>query len=381
MVKKALLILINFLLLTDNSSSYTKGKIAKSVTIIRAQSNNQAKNKITDLLADKANVIYRLTHDTAKNSTPRLIHPAITRENVICILGPAITIDPAALVQEIQQYGAKGIKISPTNLKISANASLTLSLHQAQENSDFTQAGTPKLFTKDLLGLDHEENSAALQEKVEKILIHHNALRRGVGRPEINVSALVSYLKEYAPKIAPYISDITVDLINLHKTEQPILIDGNKDTNLGFKFKDNLIMAVVDLSKDPLQKGACLDLFTLKQQIKVNGIAALALTNGDRLDGLETVKVCIGYEFNGKSVDALPLEPSLQNRIKPIYKEFKGWKHTKGIKIYQDLDHNYRIFIKFLEKEAELPVAIISTGPAGRDAIIRQNPFTMKLGE
>ncbi|MBW8308464.1 MAG: adenylosuccinate synthetase [Candidatus Paracaedibacteraceae bacterium] len=381
MVKKALLLLINFLLLTDSSNGYAKGKIAKSVTIIKTQSSDQAKNKITDLLADKATVIYRLTNDSWRVSPSRLIPTAIKKENVLCLLGPGLTIEPAALAQEIQQYEAKGVKISSTNFKISADASLILPIHQGLENSNFYHLGDTKFFTKDLIGLDHEENSAVLQKKVERFLIHHNALRRGYGKPELKATAIVAYLKEYAPKITPYISDITVDLINLHKTEQPILIDGNKDANLGFKFKDNLMVAVVDLYKDSPDRDACIDLFTLKQQIKVNGIAALALVNGELLDGLETVKVCIGYEVNGKSVDNLPLEPSLQNHIKPIYKEFKGWKHSKGVKIYQDLDHNYRIFVKFLEKEAELPVAIISTGPSARDTIMRQNPFTMKLGE
>ncbi|AIK96491.1 adenylosuccinate synthetase [Candidatus Odyssella acanthamoebae] len=379
MFKKAFLIFTSLLISTDTSNGYAKGKIAKSVTIISTQSCDKAKNKITDLLADKATVIYRLAIDT--NAGSNLIPSAITKENVLCILGSGITINAEALTHEIQKNEANGIKISPQNLKIAADAPLSLPIQHALENIGADQMGTIKIFAKDLVGLDQEENSAVFKEKVEKIMILHNALRRSYGKPELKTSVVISFFKEYAPKIVPYISDVTVELIKFHTTDQPILIDGNKDANLGFKFKDNLIMDVVDLYKAAQREDGCLDLFTLKRLIKINGISALALANGEMLDGFGTVKVCMGYEVNGEPLEGLPLEPALQAQVKPIYKEFKGWKNTKGVKIYQDLDHNYRIFIKFLEKETELPVAIISTGPSARDTVMRQNPFTMKLGE
>jgi adenylosuccinate synthase len=376
MFKKAFLIFISLLIAAPASHGYTKGTIAKSVTIISTQSCKEAKKKIMDLLAEKATIIYRLTH-----TTPNLIPSAIIKENVSCILGAGTAINVEALTHEIQKNEHAGIKISPQNLKIAAEAPLLLPPYQDLDNSEFAYRGPMKIFAKDLVGLEQGENSAIFKEKVENLMIHHNALRRSYGKPDLKSSDVILFFKEHAPKIAPYISDVTVELIKFHKTEQPILIEGNKDANLGFKFKNNLILDVVDLYKDSHAENGCLDLFTLKRLIKINGISALALVRGERLDGQETIKVCIGYEIKGESLDSLPLDSTLQARVKPIYKEFKGWKNTKGVKIYQDLDHNYRIFIKFLEKETELPVAIISTGPGARDTVMRQNPFSMKVNE
>lgn len=280
----------------------------------------------------------------------------------------------------------------------------------------------------DLIDLNQPENLEHLQQKLKALIKYHNVLRYNAQLPEISEQALLSDLKSWALIIAPYITDISAAINTLHQEQQPFLVEGMQflatslstspltegaftaDLSLGISLKNKVVIGIIRPYTMPssvsnfapaldAQSGqniisataatsaaeasdaayGWLDLMALKQLIRVNGINGLILTQGEDLDGFETLKVCIGYEIDGHRIDTLPLDISHRARLKPIYKEFKGWKRSKGVKVYQDLDHNYRIFVKFLEQETQLPVILISTGPKVEDAVIRQSPFTLKL--
>ncbi|WP_010302311.1 adenylosuccinate synthetase [Candidatus Odyssella thessalonicensis] len=280
----------------------------------------------------------------------------------------------------------------------------------------------------DLIDLNQPENLEHLQQKLKALIKYHNILRHNAQLPEISEQALLCDLKSWAPIVAPYITDISAAINTLHKEQQPFLVEGilpsppalstslttegafTADSSLGISLKNKVVIGIIrpytiassvssfstTMDEQSGQKIIAattavsraeagnsaygwLDLVALKQLIRVNGINGLILTQGEDLDGFETIKVCTGYKIDGLRIDTLPLDISHRARLKPIYKEFKGWKGSKGVKIYQDLDHNYRIFVKFLEQETQLPVIIISTGPKTEDAVIRQSPFTLKL--
>ena len=116
----------------------------------------------------------------------------------------------------------------------------------------------------------------------------------------------------------------------------------------------------------------------MRQTLKISGIDGIALTKLDVLDELDEIKMCIGYEINGKKFDYLPASVDDQFMVKPIYKSFKGWKSsTVGIKKFEELPENAKNYIKELEKFVETRISSISTSPERNDTILIQDPFNL----
>ena len=114
----------------------------------------------------------------------------------------------------------------------------------------------------------------------------------------------------------------------------------------------------------------------VRQTIKISGINGIALTKLDVLDSLEEIKMCIAYEVDGKKIDYLPASVEDQIKVKPIYKIFKGWNSsTKGIKKFDELPKNAKIYINELEKFIESKISSISTSPERNDTILIEDPF------
>ena len=114
----------------------------------------------------------------------------------------------------------------------------------------------------------------------------------------------------------------------------------------------------------------------VRQTIKISGIDGIALTKLDVLDEFEEIKMCIAYSLNGKEIDYLPASVEDQIKVKPIYKTFNGWKSsTQGIKKFDDLPDNAKVYIKELEKFIETKISSISTSPEREDTILLENPF------
>ena len=114
----------------------------------------------------------------------------------------------------------------------------------------------------------------------------------------------------------------------------------------------------------------------VRQTIKISGIDGIALTKLDVLDELDEIKICVAYEINGKKIDYLPAAVDDQLKVKPIYKTYDGWKSsTVGIKNFDDLPKNAKIYIQDLEKFIETKISSISTSPEREDTILIQDPF------
>ena len=116
----------------------------------------------------------------------------------------------------------------------------------------------------------------------------------------------------------------------------------------------------------------------VRQTIKISGINGIALTKLDVLDELEEIKMCIAYEIKGKKINYLPASTEEQLNIKPVYKSFNGWKSsTKGIKKFDDLPDNAKLYVTELEKFLETKVSSISTSPERNDTILIEDPFNI----
>ena len=116
----------------------------------------------------------------------------------------------------------------------------------------------------------------------------------------------------------------------------------------------------------------------VRQTIKISGINGIALTKLDVLDELEEIKMCIAYEIKGKKINYLPASTEEQLNIQPVYKSFQGWKSsTKGIKKFDDLPDNAKLYVTELEKFLETKVSSISTSPERNDTILIEDPFNI----
>ncbi|TMS57450.1 adenylosuccinate synthase [Imbroritus primus] len=120
-----------------------------------------------------------------------------------------------------------------------------------------------------------------------------------------------------------------------------------------------------------------LDAAALKRSIQINGVSGLCMTKLDVLDGLKTLKLCVGYKLDGKVVDVLPRGSEAVARCEPIYEEFPGWNaSTFGIKSWDALPEAARNYLKRVEEVAGIPIAMISTGPDRDETILLQHPYT-----
>jgi len=113
-----------------------------------------------------------------------------------------------------------------------------------------------------------------------------------------------------------------------------------------------------------------LDLVVVKHSCMISGVTKIAITKLDVLDGFKTVKVCTNYLLDGKKIDYFPAEIEQVNRSKPVYKDFKGWNklNTSSTKL-TDLPKEARDYLKFIEKEIDVPIHIVSIGPGRTETI------------
>jgi adenylosuccinate synthase len=110
------------------------------------------------------------------------------------------------------------------------------------------------------------------------------------------------------------------------------------------------------------------DAVALRHAVRINGVDQIALMKLDVLDGFEEIKVCVAYEINGKRIDYVPYD--LED-AKPIYKSFKGWNKTEGVRDFDELPQNAKDYIVALEEMVSCKMGIVSTSPDREDTIIR----------
>ena len=279
------------------------------------------------------------------------------------------------------------------------------------------------------MDLVSEEN---LNHRLETVLIHHNAIRKGLGKELFEKDKLKKELMKIAPEILKYSQPVWKKIDEFKKEGKKILFEGAQGILLdvdhgtypfvtssntvassaatGTGCGPNSINYVLGITKayttrvgegpfpteltDRIgeelgqrgkefgtvtsRKRRCgwFDGVLVRQTIKISGIDGIALTKLDVLDELDEIKICIAYELNGKKIDYLPAAVDDQLKVKPIYKTFKGWKtSTKGIKKINDLPENAKNYIKELEKFIETKISSISTSPERNDTILVEDPF------
>ena len=427
----------------------------KNIVVVGSQWGDEGKGKIVDWLSEQADVVVRFQGGHNAGHTLviggityklRLLPSGIVRENKISIIGNGVVVDPWALIDEISEISLKGIHIDEKNLIISESANLILPFHKEMDEIREDAAGKGKIGTtrrgigpayEDKVGrrslrvmdLRSEKN---LDQRLESVLLHHNAIRKGLGKKIFIKDKLKKDLLKIAPQILKFSQPVWLKIDQFKKQKKKILFEGAQGILLdvdhgtypfvtssntvassaatGTGCGPNSINYVLGITKayttrvgegpfptelkdsvgDLLgtrgkefgtvtsRKRRCgwFDGVLVRQTIKISGIDGIALTKLDVLDELDEIKMCIQYELDGKKIDYFPAAVDDQLKIKPLYKIFPGWKKsTNGIKNIDELPENAKNYIYAIEDFVGTKISSISTSPEREDTILIENPF------
>jgi adenylosuccinate synthase len=424
-----------------------------NVVVVGSQWGDEGKGKIVDWLSEQADIVVRFQGGHNAGHTLvidgvtfklSLLPSGVVRGGKLSVIGNGVVIDPQALLNEIATLKKQGVAVTPDNLRIAENATLILPLHQ--ELDAIRESGTSKIgTTKRGIGPAYEDKVGrrairfmdladlpALAGKIERLLAHHNALRRGLKLDELDGKAIYENLAALAPKVLPYM-DTVWSLLDIKRREgKRILFEGAQGALLdidhgtypfvtssntvaaqaatGSGVGPNAIDYVLGICKayttrvgegpfpteQKSEVGRMLgergkefgtvtgrarrcgwfDAVLVRQTVLTCGIDGLALTKLDILDGFDEIKVCTGYRLDNRDIDYLPAGERAQARAEPVYETIAGWKEpTARARSWAQLPAQAIKYVRRIEELVGCPVALLSTSPEREDTILMKNPF------
>ena len=425
-----------------------------NVVVVGSQWGDEGKGKIVDWLSEQADIVVRFQGGHNAGHTLvigdavyklSLLPSGVVRGGKLSIIGNGVVIDPQALLAEIAQLAKQGVAVTPDNLRIAENATLILPLHQ--ELDALRESGNAKIgTTKRGIGPAYEDKVGrrairfmdladlpALNGKIERLLAHHNALRRGNGLAEIDAATVYHHLAALAPKVLPYMDSVWSLLDAKRREGKRILFEGAQGALLdidhgtypyvtssntvaaqaatGSGLGPNAIDYVLGITKayttrvgegpfptDQMHNAVgkmlgerghefgtvtgrarrCgwFDAVLVRQTVRTSGIDGIALTKLDILDGFDEIKVCVGYRLDGRDLDSLPAGERAQAEVEPVYETIAGWKEpTAGARSWAQLPAQAIKYVRRIEELIGCPVTLLSTGPEREDTILMKNPF------
>ncbi|MDE2466111.1 MAG: adenylosuccinate synthase [Alphaproteobacteria bacterium] len=429
-----------------------------NVAVIGAQWGDEGKGKIVDWLSARADVVVRFQGGHNAGHTLvidgvtfklSLLPSGVVRPGKLAVIGNGVVVDPFAFAAEVERLRGQGVMIAPQSLVVAENATLILPLHrdldEARENAASAQAiGT----TKRGIGPAYEDKVGrralrvvdlrdlqSLPAKIERLLSHHNALRRGMELGEIKVEDVLNPLKEVAAKILPFAGCAWRRLDEarrqgkwiLFEGAQAVLLDvdhgtypyvtssntvaGQAAAGAGVSPRDiGYVLGIAkayttrvgqgpfpteltDATGDELgrrgaefgtvtgRKRRCgwFDAVLVRQTVITGGIDGIALTKLDVLDGFSEIRLCTGYRLDGTLIDHLPADALEQARCEPVYEVIEGWSQsTRGARSWADLPAQAVKYVRRIEELIGAPVALLSTSPEREDTILVHDPFVAR---
>jgi adenylosuccinate synthase len=426
-----------------------------NVAVVGAQWGDEGKGKIVDWLSERADVVVRFQgghnagHTLLVGNTEykmSLLPSGVVRPGKLSIIGNGVVVDPWALVEEIETMRGKGLDISPQNLRLADNAALILPSHGALDRAREERRGEKKIGTTGRgIGPAYEDkvgrrairvcdlaDPEALEWRVDEVLLHHNALLRGLGEPEVDRAELLAALRAVAPRVLPFAGPVWRLLDQARSRGQRILFEGAQGAMLDvdhgtypFVTSSNTVAGqaaagsgiapgavgyVLGITKayttrvgsgpfpteltDEIgerlgergrefgvvtgRKRRCgwFDAVAVRQAIKTGGINGIALTKLDVLDGFEEIKFCTAYRCGGETYDYVPAGMTAQAALEPVYETAEGWREsTRGARSWANLPATAIKYIVRLEELIGAPVALLSTSPEREDTVLVRDPF------
>jgi adenylosuccinate synthase len=426
-----------------------------NVVVVGAQWGDEGKGKIVDWLSERADVIARFQggHNAGhtlvidgKVYKLSLLPSGIVRGGKLSVIGNGVVLDPWHLIKEIDLLRSQGVEISPDNLMIAENTPLILPIHGELDRARENQNSVAKIGTTGRgIGPAYEDkvgrrsvrvadlaDEATLQLRVDRALVHHDALRRGLGMEPVDREALLAGLREIAGDVLPYAKPVWKVLNDQRRAGKRILFEGAQGALLDIDFGTypfvtssnviagqaatgvglgpnaiDFVLGIVKayttrVGEGPFpaelhdevgqrlgerghefgtvtgRKRRCgwFDAVLVRQTCVTSGMSGIALTKLDVLDGFEELKICVAYELDGERLDYLPTAADLQARVKPIYETIKGWtESTAGARSWAELPGEAIKYVRRIEELIQCPVALLSTSPEREDTILVTDPF------
>ena len=421
--------------------------------MVGAQWGDEGKGKIVDWLANRADVVVRFqgghnaghTLVVGDNVYKLALLPSGLVQGKLSVIGNGVVVDPWHLVGEIDRLREQGVQVTPANLVLADNAALILPLHQDLDKAREAQAANKIGTTGRGIGPAYEDkvgrrairvadlaDRSALEAKIDRLRAHHDALRRGLGLPEVDPEALLRSLEEIAPKVLayarpawrlldeqvrqgkrvlfegaqgalldvdhgtyPYVTSSNVVagqaaagsglgpkgpgyVLGIVKAYTTRVGEGPFPTELEDEIGRHLSTVGKEVGVNTGRQRRCgwFDAVLVRQTVAINGIDGIALTKLDVLDGLEKLKICVGYRLDGEVIDYLPAGMKAQAAVQPVYEEIDGWDQTThGARSWRDLPAKAVKYVRRLEELIGAPVALLSTSPQRDDTILMKDPF------
>ena len=426
-----------------------------NVVVVGAQWGDEGKGKIVDWLSERADVIARFQgghnagHTLVIDGEVYKLHAlpsGVVRGGKLSVIGNGVVLDPWHLLEEIATIRAQGVTITPQTLMIAENTPLILPFHGELDRARENQNSVAKIGTTGRgIGPAYEDkvgrrvirvadlaDPATLERRVDRALVHHNALRNGLGLEPIDRDALIASLTEIGPKILEYAAPVWKVMNEKRKAGKRILFEGAQGALLDIDFGTypfvtssnviagqaatgvgigpgsiDFVLGIVKayttrVGEGPFptelfdedgqrlgeqghefgtttgRKRRCgwFDAVLVRQTCATSGINGISLTKLDVLDGFEELKICTGYELDGETLDYLPTAADLQARVIPVYETMPGWSEsTAGARSWADLPAAAIKYVKRVEELIDCPVALVSTSPEREDTILVTDPF------
>ena len=424
---------------------------SKITAIVGAQWGDEGKGKITDFFAGEADYVVRFHggnnagHTVIVNGETYKLHlipSGVLYDHPTSIIGNGVVIDPAALIKEIKYLQAKGVD---PKLKVSDRAHIILPYHiemdialtQYQGNlaAGSTKRGIApvygdKMYRHGIRMIDLLEPEV-FKEKLEKAFNFNLTIIKAFGHSSnLNKDKIYNEYVKFGEFLAPYISDVSVDLYNSYQKGESILFEGAQGISLdvdhgvyphttssntvaghissgtGVTFGEiNRIIGVTKaylsrVGQSPLpseldgieaetlrDKGGeygtttgrprrvgWLDLVQIRQAVRTNGLTEIVLTKLDILSGFEEIPVCYAYKVGSRTITEMPASLSDFRNAKPIYKNLKGWGELTPDMIekgFNALPQTLRDYVKYIEDQINCKITIISMGPQRHETILR----------
>jgi adenylosuccinate synthase len=429
-----------------------------NVVVVGSQWGDEGKGKIVDWLSEQADVVVRFQGGHNAGHTLvidgvtyklSLLPSGVVRPNKLSVIGNGVVLDPRALIAEIDRLKEQGVVVTRDNLRVAENATLILPLHQELDVAREKASGKGAIGTTGRgIGPAYEDKVGRrairlmdladlqmLNGKIERMLAHHNALRRGLGMDEIKPRAVYDELADVAPKVLPYMDSVWSLLDDKRREGRRILFEGAQGALLdidhgtypyvtssntvasqaatGSGLGPGAINYVLGITKayttrvgagpfptelpegDPIGDGigqrgrefgtvtgrrrrcGWFDAVLVRQTVRTSGIHGIALTKLDILDALKEIKICVGYRLDGREIDYLPASEHAQARVEPIYETAEGWPGTTTAEArsWAQLPAEAIKYVRRIEELIGCPVALLSTSPEREDTILMRNPF------
>jgi adenylosuccinate synthase len=426
-----------------------------NVVVVGSQWGDEGKGKVVDWLSEQADIVVRFQGGHNAGHTLvidgvtyklSLLPSGVVRRGKLSVIGNGVVLDPQALLDEIGRLARQGVEVTPESLRIAENTTLILPLHQEldairESSNSLTRLGT----TRRGIGPAYEDKVGrrairlmdladlpSLGRKLERLLAHHNALRRGLGLEPVGAAALQEQLEKIAPLVLPYMDTVWSLLDRKRREGKRILFEGAQgallDVDHGtypYVTSSNTVAAqaatgsglgpaaigyvlgickayttrvgegpfpteqVNDIGRLLGDRGrefgtvtgrprrcGWFDAVLVRQTVRTGGINGLALTKLDILDGLEDIQICVGYRLDGRDIDYLPAGERAQAEVEPIYETVAGWQDpTARARSWADLPAQAIKYVRRIEELVGCPVALLSTSPEREDTILMHNPF------